>query len=81
MSNKSELYAEATRCRKEAEAAETPKARTLFEGLARFYAELAKTEPAPPIQPSCPPSGLDVTDGKIDVLPKNTRKRRLSRAA
>jgi hypothetical protein len=82
MSNKSELYAEAARCKDQAVTAETPKGRKLFEGLARFYAELAKTEPDPPILPSCPPAGLDLTGGKIETIPRNKRKPRpRSRAA
>lgn len=76
MSNKSELYAEAKRCSSEAEMAETPKGRKLLEGLARFYNELARTEPDPPVMPNCPPCGLDLTGGKIELIPKNKRRRR-----
>jgi len=80
MSNKSELYAEAKRCKEQAAMAETPKGRMLFEGLARFYSDLARTEPDPPTLPNCPPAGLDLTGGKIEAVPKGKRRSR-SRAA
>ena len=65
-SNKQELYREARRCSDAASKGVTPGHRRLFTGLAKFYETLALTEPQPDVTPGSPPSGLDVSGGKID---------------
>ena len=73
MSNKSDLFKEAVRCSRAAQRASNDGSRKLFEGLALFYSELAKTEPEVPVQPSCPPVGLDLDNGKIAERPRGKR--------